>query len=45
MPFEHDESMAADSAATFRALKRVLAKHARRLSVKVDTASEYTLVT
>ena len=37
--------MAADRAAVFAALKPVLAKYANGLSVKVDTPSEYTLVT
>ena len=37
--------MAADSAAVFSALKLVFSKAARRLTVKVDTPSEYTLVT
>jgi len=38
-------AMAADSGAVFSVLKPVLAKYASRLSVKVDTPSEYTLVT
>ena len=37
--------MAADFAAVFAKLKPVLAKHAKRLSVKTDTPTEYTLVT
>ena len=36
--------MIADSSTIFSALKSVLVKHAKRLSVKTDTASEYTLV-
>jgi hypothetical protein len=35
----------ADYTAAFDALKRVLGKHARRLAVKTDTPTEYTLVT
>ena len=34
-----------DFAAVFAKLKPVLAKHAKRLTVKADTAKEYTLVT
>jgi hypothetical protein len=37
--------MAADYSPVFAVLKPVLAKHAKRLSVKADTAIEYTLVT
>ncbi len=37
--------MAADFAPVFAALKPVLAKYQNRLSVKVDTPTEYTLVT
>jgi hypothetical protein len=37
--------MAANSDAVFAALKPVLAKHAKRLAVKTDTPTEYTLVT
>ncbi|HME10167.1 MAG TPA: hypothetical protein VKG25_24150 [Bryobacteraceae bacterium] len=37
--------MASDFAAVFDALKPVLAKYETRLSVKTDTASEYTLLT
>jgi len=37
--------MDAEFAATFAALKSVLAKHARRLSVKMDTPVEYALAT
>ena len=37
--------MPADFAAVFAALKPVLAKYAKRLSVKADTSIEYTLVT
>ena len=37
--------MAADFAAVFAALKPVLGKYSRRLAVKTDTATEYTLVT
>jgi hypothetical protein len=37
--------MAADFAAVFAALKPVFAKCAKRLAVKADTPSEYTLVT
>jgi hypothetical protein len=37
--------MRADLAPAFAALKPVLAKHSKRLSVKTDTADEYTLVT
>ncbi len=37
--------MAADFAAAFSALKPVLAKYAKRFSVKTDTPKEYTLVT
>jgi hypothetical protein len=37
--------MAADFSAVFDALKSILAKHAKRLSVKADTATEYTLLT
>lgn len=37
--------MNADFAAAFATLKPVLAKYARRLTVKTDTATEYTLVT
>ncbi len=37
--------MAADFDAVFSVLKPVLAKYAKRLSVKVDTPSEYTLLT
>ena len=37
--------MASDFAAVFSVLKPVLAKHARRLSVKADTPKEYTMVT
>jgi hypothetical protein len=36
--------MPADFAAVFAALKPVLAKYAKRLSVKADTSIEYTLV-
>jgi hypothetical protein len=35
----------ADYQAAFDALKPVLGKHARRLAVKTDTATEYTLIT
>ena len=38
-------AMAADSAAVFAALKPVFTKYAKHLSVKVNTPSEYTLVT
>jgi len=37
--------MASDFAAVFAALKPLLAKHAKRLAVKTDTPTEYTLVT
>ena len=37
--------MAADFAAVFAALKPVLAKYTKRLAVKADTPTEYTLVT
>jgi hypothetical protein len=37
--------VAADFAAVFAALKPVLGKFAKRLAVKTDTATEYTLVT
>ncbi len=37
--------MLADPAAVFSALKPVLAKYAKRLSVKVDAPDEYTMVT
>lgn len=37
--------MGADFAAVFSTLKPVLAKYAKRLSVKADTLIEYTLVT
>src|SRR5579863_9060752 len=37
--------MPADFAATFAALKTVFARHAKRLAVKADTPTEYTLVT
>jgi hypothetical protein len=37
--------MTADFAAVFAGLKPILAKYARRLSVKADTATEYTLHT
>jgi hypothetical protein len=37
--------MIADFAAVFAGLKPVLANYAKRLSVKVDTATEYTLLT
>ena len=37
--------MASDFDAAFRALKPILAKHARRLAVKTDKPGEYTLVT
>lgn len=37
--------MAPDFAAVFAALKPVLSKYAKRLSVKADTPVEYTLVT
>ena len=37
--------MMADFAAVFAGLKPVLAKYAKRLSVKADTALDYTLVT
>lgn len=37
--------MPADFAAVFAALKPVLAKYAKRMAVKADTAIEYTLVT
>jgi hypothetical protein len=37
--------MASDFAAVFVKLKPVLAKHAKRLSVKADTPVEYTLLT
>jgi hypothetical protein len=37
--------MTADAAAVFAALKAILAKHAQRLSVKLDAPNEYTLVT
>jgi hypothetical protein len=37
--------MAADFPAVFAALKTVLAKSAKRLSVKTDAPTEYTLVT
>ena len=37
--------MAADFTAVFAALKPVLAKYAKRLSVKTDTPIEYTLLT
>ncbi|MGA2270153.1 MAG: hypothetical protein ABSH44_16910 [Bryobacteraceae bacterium] len=37
--------MAADFAAVFAALKPVLARHAKRLRVKTDTPTEYTLLT
>jgi hypothetical protein len=36
--------MTADFAAVFAVLKPVLAKHAKRLSVKADTPIEYTLL-
>jgi hypothetical protein len=36
--------MTAEFDKVFAVLKPVLAKHARRLSVKADTASEYTLL-
>lgn len=35
----------ADFAAVFASLKPLLAKHARRLSVKTDTPTEYTVLT
>src|SRR5258705_9079885 len=38
-------AMAADHAAVFAALKPVLAKFAKRLAVKADTPTEYTLIT
>src|SRR6202521_3267721 len=38
-------SMAADFQAVFAVLKPVLGKFAKRLAVKVDTPTEYTLVT
>ncbi len=37
--------MAADFAPVFAVLKPVLAQYAKRLSVKTDTATEYTLLT
>jgi hypothetical protein len=37
--------MAADFDAVFTALKTVLAKHEKRLSVKAETPTEYTVVT
>lgn len=37
--------MATDFEIVFTALKPVLAKHAKRLTVKADTPAEYTLVT
>ena len=37
--------MPSDFAQVFAALKPILAKHAGRLAVKTDTATEYTLVT
>src|SRR5260370_24539979 len=37
--------MASDFAAVFDTLKPVLAKHAKRLTVKADTPKEYTLLT
>src|SRR5579863_945514 len=37
--------MPADFAATFAALKTVFARHAKRLAVKADTPTEYTVVT
>jgi hypothetical protein len=37
--------MTADFAAVFAALKPVLAKYAKRMSVKTDTPTEYTLLT
>jgi hypothetical protein len=36
--------MIADSSTIFSALKSVLVKHAKRLSVKTDTPTEYALV-
>jgi hypothetical protein len=36
--------MASDFAAVFAALKPVLAKYAKRLAVKADTSTEYTLI-
>lgn len=44
MTWSRMQAMAAD-AAIFATLKTVLVKYAKRLSVKVDTATEYTLVT
>lgn len=38
-------AMATDAGRVFFALKPILADHAKRLSVKVDTPGEYTLVT
>src|SRR5712692_5117878 len=38
-------AMTADFAAVFAVLKPVLAKYAKRMSVKADTPIEYTLVT
>src|ERR1700681_1249290 len=37
--------MTADFSAVFAALKPVLAKYAKRMSVKTDTPTEYTLLT
>jgi hypothetical protein len=37
--------MASDFPAVFAALKPILAKYAKRMSVKADTAVEYTLLT
>jgi hypothetical protein len=37
--------MAAEFPGVFDTLKAVLAKHAKRLSIKIDTPADYTLVT
>ena len=37
--------MAADFSDVFATLKAILAKHAKRLTVKVDTPIEYTVLT
>jgi len=39
------QSMSSDFADVFAALKPILGKYAKRLSVKADTAVEYTLLT
>jgi len=41
----HYEPMAGDYPSVFAALKPILGKYARRLAVKTDTATEYTLIT